>query len=361
MRTSFLLFACFTCAGYGREVQSKVSDGQGDAFRALKALGTLLAGSDKHVTGFQATGVITPRRNLAVNAPGSQRFKSRTVLMTEDAGQDGLDPLYLEMQERIKSLEKEAAASGKDELTALEVSAEEIATAARILRRMRPSDLTLPKYSQIVKYGVPLLRQEVLKDMLSQQIIEDDMNSMNAGELKEFNSNLYGELKKRPDYLLSELYEKMQAEDPLISELRKRREMVEDSPMPHEEQTVGDVIELVLRVLRSKWPHKHYGIEVLRNYASPASALCVDNKNQSDTAFLDYFHTSKYGILLDFESIQYLKGLEVSPGGNSAIQQLHLVSRTGHSVPVTFRLSKHQREQGNVWLIDQLLVKPVKS
>ena len=38
-----------------------------------------------------------------------------------------------------------------------------------------------------------------------------------------------------------------------------------------------------------------------------------------------------------------------------ALQKIKLVSRQGVSVDVTFQLSKHQTEQGECWLIDQLL------
>lgn len=72
---------------------------------------------------------------------------------------------------------------------------------------------------------------------------------------------------------------------------------------------------------------------------------------------LEYFASSKYTILLDWVSIQYLRKLELSLDKKRALQRLKLTSSAGESVPVTFQLSKHETAQGSVWLIDQLLVK----
>jgi len=75
---------------------------------------------------------------------------------------------------------------------------------------------------------------------------------------------------------------------------------------------------------------------------------------------LEYFEQTKYSILLEWVSIQYLKKLELSLDRKRALQQIRLTSGTGDSVPVTFQLSKYERPEGEVWLIDQLLVKTAR-
>ena len=75
---------------------------------------------------------------------------------------------------------------------------------------------------------------------------------------------------------------------------------------------------------------------------------------------LEYFEESRYRILLEWVSIQYLKKLELSLDRKRALQQIRLKSATGESIPVTFQLSKYRRPEGEVWLIDQLLVKTAR-
>ena len=218
-------------------------------------------------------------------------------------------------------------------------------------------------------------------------------------QMKEFNNELYAHLNQRPEYETSELYSQLRkrqdVDDPLYSELEKRREMLSNAPLPNEEQTPGEVIELVLRALRDvDWPRAGHGVEILQSYSGPGSILGENRPEVTAQMLQDYFEASKYGILLDWVAIQYLRKLELcecscrhtayglecvrsspltfalsrcvfysSPLHNAAmdkkraLQQLRLTSRNGDSVPVTFQLSKHDTSAGSVWLIDQLLVK----
>jgi len=181
-------------------------------------------------------------------------------------------------------------------------------------------------------------------------------------QMKDFNNELYAHLNKRPEYETSELYSQLRkrqdVDDPLYSELESRREMLSNAPLPNEEQTPGEVIELVLRALRDvDWPREGHGVEVLQNYSGPASILGENRPEVTPEKLLDYFASSKYSILLQWVSITYTRKLEGSLDKNRALQQLRLATAQGESVAVTFQLSKHQTAQGSVWLIDQLLVK----
>ena len=189
------------------------------------------------------------------------------------------------------------------------------------------------------------------------------LEALDSQQLEAFNSDLYEHLNKRPEYETSELYsslrKRVDVDDPLYSELKERRDRVmSDSPLPSPTQTPGEVIELVLRALRDvDWPHAGHGVEVLRNYSSPKSALCDDRPDVTSEMLIEYFAQSKYAILLEWVSIQYLRKLELSLDKKRALQQIRLTSAAGASVPVTFQLSRHVTDQGDVWLIDQLLVK----
>jgi len=185
----------------------------------------------------------------------------------------------------------------------------------------------------------------------------------------QFTTELYSHLQKRPDFETSELYsslrKRVDVDDPIYNELKDRRDMLEKNPssLPSTEQTPGEVIELVLRALRDvDWPHPAHGIEVLRNYSGTGSVLGAPPSSGGSTEvtaqlLLEYFETTKYSILLEWVSIQYLKKLDLSVDRKRALQQIRLTSGAGDSVPVTFQLSKYQRPEGEVWLIDQLLVK----
>lgn len=180
-------------------------------------------------------------------------------------------------------------------------------------------------------------------------------------ELNDFTKDLYAHLNRRPEYETSEIYaalrKRQDVADPLYSELEARREMLSNAPLPNEDQTPGEIIELVLRAMRDvDWPRPAHGVEVLRNYSGPGSILS-DGEEVTAEMLLDYFQSSQYSILLDWVSIQYKRKLELSVDKNRALQQLRLTPASGEPVPITFQLSKHSTEQGTVWLIDQLLVK----
>jgi len=105
------------------------------------------------------------------------------------------------------------------------------------------------------------------------------------------------------------------------------------------------------------WPRENHGAELLRNYSGPASILGDDRPDVTAQMLVEYFASSKYSILLEWVSIHYLRKLDISLDKRRALQQLRLTSSTGESVPVTFQLSRHPTAEGEVWLIDQLLVK----
>jgi len=218
-------------------------------------------------------------------------------------------------------------------------------------RRLRLCEEPVPE-AGITPEDVPSISDEDLSKELSATL-----------QMKEFNNELYAHLNKRPEYETSELYSQLRkrqdVDDPLYSELESRREMLANAPLPNEEQTPGEVIELVLRALRDvDWPREGHGVEVLQNYSGPASILGENRPEVTARMLLDYFVSSKYAILLDWTAIQYTRKLELSLDKKRALQQLRLSSgASGESVPVIFQLSKHQTAQGSVWLIDQLLVK----
>jgi len=182
-------------------------------------------------------------------------------------------------------------------------------------------------------------------------------------QVDKFNSELYSHLSKRPEYETTEMYsslrKRIDVEDPLYNELKRRREMLENAPEPCATQTPGEVIELVLRALRDvDWPRENHGAELLRSYSGPASILGDGRPDVTAKMLVDYFASSKYSILLDWVSLQYRRKLAISFDKKRALQQLILTSSSGESVPVTFQLSKHPTADGEeVWLIDQLLVK----
>jgi len=181
-------------------------------------------------------------------------------------------------------------------------------------------------------------------------------------QLEKFNSELYSHISKRPEYETTEMYtslrKRIDVDDPLYNELKQRREMLASAPVPSTTQTPGEVIELVLRALRDvDWPRENHGAELLRTYSGPASILGDDRPEVTAQMLVEYFASSKYSILLDWVSIHYLRKIDISFDKKRALQQLRLTSSTGESVPVTFQLSKHPTAEGEVWLIDQLLVK----
>lgn len=199
-------------------------------------------------------------------------------------------------------------------------------------------------------------------DMNGPSVDAELQKAINSRELESFNSDLYEHLGRRPEYETSELYsslrKRVDVDDPLYSELKERRAMLENAPMPSTDQTPTEVIELVLRALRDvDWPRANHGTELLRTYSGPASILGDDRPEVTAQMLVEYFASSKYSILLDWVSISYPKRLQLSMDKKRALQQLKLTSASGESVPITFQLSKHPAPEGEVWLIDQLLVK----
>ena len=130
-----------------------------------------------------------------------------------------------------------------------------------------------------------------------------------------------------------------------------------DVPIPQSEEYFIALRKLGVPCVFVRYPREGHGIEVLQNYSGPASILGEDRPEVTTQMLLDYFAGSKYAILLDWVAITYLRKLELSIDKKRALQQIRLTSNAGESVPVTFQLSKHDLEQGSVWLIDQLLVK----
>jgi len=192
---------------------------------------------------------------------------------------------------------------------------------------------------------------------------EDELQEqLNSQVSEEFNRALYDHLAKRPEYETSELYSSLRkrqdVDDPLYNELKDRRDMLTNTPEPNDDQTPTEVIELVLRALRDvDWPRPGHGVDCLMMYSGPASILGEDRPDVTSDMLIDYFAASKYSILLNWVSIQYLKKLEISLDKKRALQQIRLTNQEGEVVPVTFQLRKHAQGNTEVWLIDQLLVK----
>jgi hypothetical protein len=162
----------------------------------------------------------------------------------------------------------------------------------------------------------------------------------NAAQTQEFNKELYAHLSKRPEYENSQVYaslrKRQDVDDPIYSELQARREMLSNTPRPNENQTPGEVIELVLRALRDvDWPRPGHGVDVLRNYSGPASILGPNaelEKGQPEVTsklLIEYFAESKYSILLDWVSISYTHKLDLSFDKKRALQRLRLASASG--------------------------------
>ena len=190
---------------------------------------------------------------------------------------------------------------------------------------------------------------------------EDPADDENAG-LSAFTDDLYDHLSKRPEYSTSEFYKgiksRVDVDDPMYSELEQRREMLTKMALPDPTLGPNDVIDYVLRALQDvDYPYPGHGVEVLMNCSGSGSSINNEQTKVSVEQLYEYFETSKYGILLEWSSIQYLGKLEMSLDNKRGLQRVKLISRTGESVPVTFQLSKTETAAGNVWLIDQFLVK----
>lgn len=190
---------------------------------------------------------------------------------------------------------------------------------------------------------------------------EDPADDENT-ELSEFTDGLYNHLSKRPEYSTSEFYKgiksRVDVDDPMYSELEQRREMLTNVALPDPTLGPNDVIDYVLRALQdADYPFPGHGVQVLMNCSGSGSSINNEQTKVSVEQLYEYFETSKYGILLGWSSIQYLGKLEMSLDNKRGLQRVKLTSRNGDSVPVTFQLSKCETAAGNVWLIDQFLVK----
>lgn len=180
--------------------------------------------------------------------------------------------------------------------------------------------------------------------------------------VKDFNNELYKHLSRRPEYEAKEMYsslsKRIDVDDPLYDELQKCRKLISESVAPNPDLTASEIIEIVLRALRDvDFPSPAHGVEVLTNCSSPASIIGsgVPQGDLTSTILLDYFRTSKYKILLEWVSISYIRKIEFSLDKKRALQQIKLKNSEGIIVPVTIQMSK----TGELWLIDQLLVKTV--
>ena len=70
---------------------------------------------------------------------------------------------------------------------------------------------------------------------------------------------------------------------------------------------------------------------------------------------------SRYQILLDWVAVQYPKPLDLSIDKKRALQRIRLKSPSGEWVPITFQFGRHSDPSGggDLWLIDQVLVKTI--
>jgi hypothetical protein len=181
-------------------------------------------------------------------------------------------------------------------------------------------------------------------------------------ELSTFTDDLYAHLSKRPEYATSEFYKGLKArvdvDEPLYSELDRRRDMLMNASSPNPSMGPSDVIELVLLALQDvDYPYSGHGIDVLLNFTGPGSSIKAEEANVTPDVLLKYLETTKYRILLDWVTIQYPKKLEMAFNGKRAFQQLRLKSLNGAWVTVVFQLKQHEISSGTIWLIDQFLVK----
>lgn len=180
-------------------------------------------------------------------------------------------------------------------------------------------------------------------------------------ETREFTSDLYAHLQKRPDYETSALYKSLRSRvdvpDPIYSDLEKVKDR--DMAVPTVGQTPTEIIDLVLIELRedrSSSDNPAAGVETLMRFSGPGSSIHMGGK-VTPPMLLDYFRESKYKVLLQWVSIAYPKKLELSLDKTKALQQTKLKTPSGDWVPVTFQFTKHDITGGPIWLIDQVLVK----
>jgi hypothetical protein len=219
----------------------------------------------------------------------------------------------------------------------------------------------------------PPVDEEFSKDLYAElnlrmdgetEVAERPVSTSDDGpsDLSAFTDELYAHLSKRPEYSTSEFYKgiksRVDVDDPMYSELEERREMLTKASLPDPTLGPNDVIDYVLRALQDvDYPYEGHGVEVLMNCSGSGSSINTEQSKVSPEMLYEYFETSKYRILLEWSSIQYLGKLEMSLDNKRGLQRVKMKAPSGVSVPVTFQLSKCETEAGSVWLIDQFLVK----
>ena len=201
-----------------------------------------------------------------------------------------------------------------------------------------------------------------------------------------FNKGLYDHLNNRPEYETAKMYDSLKAridvDDPLKEEFARNRERIENNTGPAPDQTPGEVIDAVLLALQDvDFPTENHGVELLKKYTGDGSQL-ADEQNVTPEILRGYFESTKYGILISWVAVQYLKKIEISLDGQRASQevpmatlshpprgptqrahapppvsQVKLKSPDGDWVPVRFQLGHYETAAGKTWLIDQFLVK----
>jgi len=195
---------------------------------------------------------------------------------------------------------------------------------------------------------------------------EDDDGSIVRGateelQTREFTSDLYAHLQKRPDYETSELYKSLRSRvdvsDPIVSEMAQMTDR--GAAVPTAGQTPTEILDLVLLALREDRESSGNvtaGVETLMRFSGPGSSIHMGGK-VTPAMLLTYFRDSKYKVLLDWVSVSYPKKLELSFDKTKAVQQTKLKLPSGEWVPVTFQFKKHDVTGGPIWMLDQVLVK----
>lgn len=177
---------------------------------------------------------------------------------------------------------------------------------------------------------------------------------------REQNSELYRSLSQRPEYEDKEMYNGLRKrvdvnDDALMSSLEANKDRLKGSAQePDPNSTPNEVVELVLMALRERKDAS--GVELLMKFSGPGCSI-GQGTIISAQDLREYFTQTQYSILLDWVSKHYPKKLELSMDKRKAWQQIRLKSREGDWVPVSFQLTKYEKEAGEVWLIQQVMVK----
>jgi hypothetical protein len=106
-------------------------------------------------------------------------------------------------------------------------------------------------------------------------IVRDAVQELQA---REFSSDLYAHLQKRPDYENSEMYKSLRSrvdvQDPILSDLEKVKDR--DAAVPTPGQTPTEILDLVLIALREDREgtvNMTAGVETLMRFSGPGSAI----------------------------------------------------------------------------------------